>query len=79
MMKQYKPIKGFDAVAFKEKAQRELYLKTRHMTPSEEIEFYRAQTRKGSFAYLYNKDKEPHRLVVQESPAAYKTHTRKRK
>jgi hypothetical protein len=71
-MKQYKPIKGFDALAFKEKAQRELYLKTRHMTHAEEMEFYRIQARKGPFSSLYRRKRETVVTAAREKRTRYK-------
>lgn len=41
-MKTPRPIKGFDAVAFKHSSALRIYRKIKDMTPSEELEFWRA-------------------------------------
>ena len=40
-MKTPKPIKGFDAVSFKREAALNIYEKIKHMTPRQELEFWR--------------------------------------
>ena len=40
-MKMPKPIKGFDAVAFKHSSALRIYRKIKDMTPAEELEFWR--------------------------------------
>lgn len=44
--------KGFDALAFKEKAQKRLYRATKGMTWEKEVHYYHQKALEGPFAFL---------------------------
>jgi hypothetical protein len=71
-MKHIKPIKGFNALAFKAKAQKRLLKETKGMTDEELIAFYHQKAATGPFSFLYKGPKSKRPLPVREKRAAYK-------
>ena len=67
--------KNFDALAFKEKAQKRLYLATKGMTWEEEVKYYHQKALEGPFAKLAQgeyKTYPPKVAKASESPAKYR-------
>jgi len=71
-MKTPKLIKGFDALAFKEKAQAELHKITKGMTTQEQIDYLHQRALSGPLARLYAKKKPRSASAVRERKAPYK-------
>ena len=56
-MKWGKPIRGFDALAFKRRVQAQIAAETRGMTHAEEIEYYRTAAETGPLAEWWKRAK----------------------
>jgi len=55
-----KIIEGFDCVAFKRKAQEEIYQETKDMTPRQYLEYIHRQVREGEMGEIWRKfEKKP--------------------
>ena len=61
---------NFDSLAFKEQAQKRLYLETKGMTWKEQVDYLRRKTLAGPFAHLF-KTKEGRGQAVHEEQAVY--------
>lgn len=73
-MKKKKRTKNFDALAFKEKAQKRLYKATRGMTWEEQVEYYHKKALNGPFSRLVKKytPYPPKVAKASEQPSKYR-------
>jgi hypothetical protein len=72
-MKRRRPAKGFDCIAFKRKAQAEIYEEIKGLSPEEEIAYFRRQAAAGPLGKLWKALERPSHSEAgsEASPMAF--------